>query len=239
MKKREGIKMVRATKRQVLALTCVLVAVVSLTMTDATKHGIAGAFAAGFAVRQDFTTGSNPRSVTMGGVNGNGKLGSAVAIDQSNSVSVLLNTITVDIGASEAAAPPPPTVSSIVRANSNPTNLNSVNFTVTFSQGVTGVDPADFVRTTTGVAGGSISSVTPVDSSHYTVAVNTGTGSGTIRLDVSDDDSIKDGSNQPLGGAGPGNGDFTSGEVYTVDKIAPSVTINQAVSQLDPASGSK
>src|SRR5262249_1908456 len=120
-------------------------------------------------------------------------------------------------------------VSSIVRANSNPTNAASVNFTVTFSQGVTGVDTSDFALTTTGVAGASVSLVTPVDSSHYTVTVNTGTGSGTIRLDVSDDDSIKDATNQPLGGAGVGNGNFTSGEVYTVDKTFPTVSsINRA-----------
>src|SRR5262249_34563511 len=137
-------------------------------------------------------------------------------------------TATVDIGAYEAF-PPVPTVSSIVRANSNPTNAASVNFTVTFSQGVTGVDTSDFALTTTGVAGASVSLVTPVDSSHYTVTVNTGTGSGTIRLYVSDDDSIKDATNQPLGGTGVGNGNFTSGEVYTVDKTVPTVSsINRA-----------
>jgi hypothetical protein len=50
------------------------------------------------------------------------------------------------------------------------------------------------------------------------VTVNTGVGSGTIRLDVIDDDSIQDGGNNPLGGAGVGNGDYTSGEVYTINR---------------------
>jgi CSLREA domain-containing protein len=119
-----------------------------------------------------------------------------------------------------------PSVSSIVRASANPTNAASVNFTVTFSEGVTGVDTGDFSLTTTGsVAGASVSTVTPVDSSHYTVAVNTGAGDGTIRLDVADNDSIVDQASKPIGGVGAGNGNFTTGEVYTVDKTAPSINI--------------
>ena len=35
----------------------------------------------------------------------------------------------------------------------------------------------------------------------YTVTANTGVGSGTIRLDVVDDDSIIDAGSNPLGGA--------------------------------------
>jgi hypothetical protein len=54
--------------------------------------------------------------------------------------------------------------------------------------------------------------------------VGTGAGNGTIRLDVSDDDTIIDGAGNPLGGVGLGNGDFINGEVYTVnDAISPSV----------------
>ena len=53
----------------------------------------------------------------------------------------------------------------------------------------------------------------------YTVTVNTGSRNGTIRLDVVDDDSIKDQINHSVGGAGTGNGSFTSGQVYTILKI--------------------
>jgi hypothetical protein len=80
------------------------------------------------------------------------------------------------------------------------------------------VDTGDFVLSPTGVTGASITGVTPVSGSTYTVTVNTGTGNGTLRLDVLDDDSIVDGSNNPLGGAGTGNGNFTSGETYTISK---------------------
>src|SRR5204862_308567 len=41
-----------------------------------------------------------------------------------------------------------PTVSSIVRAGVNPTNGTSVQYTVTFSENVTGVDTTDFTNTT-------------------------------------------------------------------------------------------
>ena len=46
-----------------------------------------------------------------------------------------------------------PTVSSINRTDSNPTNAASVDFTVTFSEPVFNVDAGDFVIDGTGVAG--------------------------------------------------------------------------------------
>jgi hypothetical protein len=71
--------------------------------------------------------------------------------------------------------------------------------------------------TTTGLAGASVSAVTGSGTT-YTVTVNTGSGNGTIRLDVVDNDSIRDGSNHPLGGNGAGNGSFTDGQFYNIAK---------------------
>ncbi|MBL0268181.1 MAG: hypothetical protein IPP99_05860 [Chitinophagaceae bacterium] len=90
-----------------------------------------------------------------------------------------------------------PTAFSSLRVNNNPTSAASVNFTVTFSKPVTGVDTvmpfADFALTTDpGISGASITGVTPVSGSVYTVTVNTGNGNGTIRLDVVDNNSIVD-----------------------------------------------
>jgi hypothetical protein len=112
----------------------------------------------------------------------------------------------------------PPTVISSICINVNPTNRAHVSFTVTFSETVTGVDTADFSLTTTGVTGASISSVTGSGATR-TVTVSTGSGNGTIRLNVSDNDTIIDAASNPLGGAGAGNGNFTAGQVYTVNKI--------------------
>jgi hypothetical protein len=113
----------------------------------------------------------------------------------------------------------PPIVSYITLGNPNPTSAASVNFAVVFSKPVSGVEADDFVTTTTGVTGATVTGVIPVSDTIYTVTVNTGFGSGTIRLNVVDDDSIKDGANNPLGGVGLGNGNFTSGEAYTIFHI--------------------
>jgi hypothetical protein len=111
----------------------------------------------------------------------------------------------------------PPRVLSITRANPNPTNLDSVNFTVVFSEPVTGVGVGDFALTTTGVTGAGITRTTGSGST-YTVVVSTGTKNGTIRLNLVDNDSIRDAVNNPLGGAGTGNGSYNSGETYTIVK---------------------
>jgi len=82
-------------------------------------------------------------------------------------------------------------VSSINRVGTTPTNATSVQFTVIFSESVTGVDTGDFTLATTGVSGASISTVSPAGpATTYTVTVNTGSGDGTIGLNLVDDDSI-------------------------------------------------
>lgn len=99
-----------------------------------------------------------------------------------------------------------------------------IHFQVTFSESVSGVDASDFVLSISGgIAGAGVTNVSGAGSV-YDVTVNTGSGDGTIRLDVVDDDSVKDDSAKPLGGAGAGNGNFSGGEVYTVIKTTPSVT---------------
>jgi len=124
-----------------------------------------------------------------------------------------------DLGAYEVTFDPLPTVLSVARTDSNPTNAAVVNFKVSFSEPVTGVGINDFALTTgSGITGSSVASVTPLTDSTYNISVNTGSGNGTIRLDVVDDDSIIDAGGNPLGGMGAGNGNFTSGEAYTISK---------------------
>ena len=115
-----------------------------------------------------------------------------------------------------------PSVVSSVRANANPSNRTTVFFTVTFSESVIGVSAADFVLTNTGVSGAAITSVTGTGTTR-TVGVNTGSGDGTIRLDVVDDDSIQDSLGNRLGETGAGNGAFITGQSYNMDKTAPTV----------------
>ncbi len=119
------------------------------------------------------------------------------------------------VGASDTT---PPQVSTITRlaGSPNPTSATSVNFTVTFSEAVTGVDTTDFTPTSTGtIAGATVSNVTG-NGTTYTVTVSGYTGTGTIRLDLTDNDSILDSASNPLGGTGAGNGSFTTGDTFTV-----------------------
>ncbi len=55
------------------------------------------------------------------------------------------------------------------------------------------------------------------------MTVSTGSGDGTLGLNLVDDDSITDGVGNKLGGTGTGNGNFT-GQVYTIDKTPPTVS---------------
>ena len=126
-----------------------------------------------------------------------------------------------DAGAAYVFLATAPTVASIVPAGPTPTTAASVDFTVTFDVAVTGVDVTDFGLTATGIAGASVTGIAGSGTT-YTVTVNTGSGSGTLRLDVVDDDTIVN--ILPLGGTGAGNGSFTTGTPYTLDRTGPAVT---------------
>lgn len=143
---------------------------------------------------------------------------------------VQLDRMNVDLAYGTAPAAVAPTVVSITRAGANPTNAASVQFTVTFSTAVTGVDASDFTLVPTGSVSPSIMSVTGTGATHI-VTVATGGGAGTIQLNLVDDDTIVDGGSTPLGGSGAGNGSLT-GEVYT---ITPAVLASPSdVPALDP-----
>lgn len=109
----------------------------------------------------------------------------------------------------------PPAVVSINRISPDPTTSGaSVSWAVTFSEVVIGVDVSDFTLVQSGLTGSVITGVTGSGATR-TVTATVGTGDGTLGLNLVDDDSIRDGYNIPLGGAGAGNGNFT-GQIYTV-----------------------
>ncbi len=107
-----------------------------------------------------------------------------------------------------------PSVVSIVPTDANPTTAATVDFTVTFNESVTGVTANDFTLAASGLTGSAITGVTGSGST-YTVTATVGTGSGTLGLNLVDDDSIVDTVGNPLGGTGAGNGNFT-GQAYTI-----------------------
>jgi hypothetical protein len=115
----------------------------------------------------------------------------------------------------------PPTVDSIDRAAGagNPTNAASVDFTVMFSEAVTGVGTGNFSLTTTGtMAGASVSSVTGSGATR-TVTVGTGTGDGTVRLDLSNTAGIADLATNALAATHQGD------EPFTLDRTKPTAAI--------------
>ena len=123
------------------------------------------------------------------------------------------------------------TVTSITRASTNPTIEDSVNFTVTFSEFVMGVDTAspfnDFALTTSsGISDASVASVSGSGAT-YTVTVDTGSGKGTIRLDVPLSATITD-----LAGNLLADLPYTDGETYTITKNLPPFTDCAAQTQI-------
>jgi hypothetical protein len=128
-----------------------------------------------------------------------------------------------------------PKVTSINRLTTSPTAAATATYEIKFSENVTGVDVSDFTLVPTGVTGASIGTLTAVDAKTYQLQVNTGSGSGAIGLNLTDDDSIKNALNVPLGGTGTGNGNLT-GQVYTIDKTPPTGSLN-AVPSITTAGG--
>lgn len=103
----------------------------------------------------------------------------------------------------------PPQVIAIARADLDPTSEPVVDFTVAFSEPVTGVQLSNFSLAVTGVTGAAITGVSGAEFA-YTVTVSTGTGVGTIRLDLTAVGAIADGVGHPLAGT------YTTGEHYTI-----------------------
>jgi hypothetical protein len=118
-----------------------------------------------------------------------------------------------------AVFPIPPTALSINRVSVNPTNLTGIDFTVTFSEPVTDVDAADFILTNTFLTGASVSGVSG-SGAVRTVTVNSGTGNGTIRLDLRSTATIQDMA------ANVFTGPYLGGQIYEVRKgTAPTVPV--------------
>lgn len=111
-----------------------------------------------------------------------------------------------------------PAVALIERLDPDPTAESSVRFGVQFDASVTGVDIGDFDLVTSGVSAPSKTSLSG-SGGNYVVTVTTGSGSsGTVGLNLVDDDSITAGG-IPLGGIGSENGNF-AGPQYTISRSA-------------------
>ncbi|MDD5329913.1 MAG: hypothetical protein PHX38_07910 [Sulfuricella sp.] len=171
----------------------------TLTDVDHANHNVAGTYAETFNITAPVAPGTYNAYFVAYSNNG--------CSSGASTTYTMTNAVVVNA---------PPTVSSINLASANPTSPGSaVSWTVTFSESVTGVDASDFQLVQGGaVSGASITSVTGSGAT-WTVTANTGSGGGTLGLNLVDNDTIVDALGLPLGGAGVGNGNF-SGQVYTV-----------------------
>ncbi len=125
-----------------------------------------------------------------------------------------------DIGAVEAPGITPVRVQSITRGDPSPTNAANVGFTVTFDAAVTGVSAGNFALVAGGPSGASITGVSGSGTT-WTVAANTGTGDGTLRLDMDNATGVSGPGDAPVA-----NVPFATGEPYTIDKTAPTVSLS-------------
>ncbi|WP_162059512.1 DUF4347 domain-containing protein [Undibacterium sp. KW1] len=113
-----------------------------------------------------------------------------------------------------------PVATGITRLQPENNNLTSVDYKVSFSEAVTGVNAAAFTLATTGTVAGTISNVTQLDSSTYIVRITGLTGDGTLGLNLRNAGTgIVDTTSLALSGG------FTE-QLYQVDHTAPTTNIS-------------
>jgi hypothetical protein len=131
--------------------------------------------------------------------------------------------------------------------STTPTNADTLVFRATFSKPVKGVGASNFTihnNTTPPTTDATVANVSPNTSSnasystYYDVTVSGGiltllsTFNGDVGLDLANISSITDVAGKTLASGVPTG----ANDVYTVDNIPPTVTIDQAALQADPAS---
>jgi|GEM_PF-2299728 autotransporter-associated beta strand protein/VCBS repeat-containing protein len=109
-----------------------------------------------------------------------------------------------------------PTGVAIVRAGAETQSGSAATFTAVFSEAVSGVDAADFTLTGT-AAGGSITSVTQVSDSVYTITVNGVSSDGTLGV------NLKDSGTGITDKAGNAISAGVTGQQVTIDNSGPNV----------------
>ncbi len=114
-----------------------------------------------------------------------------------------------------------PKVVSLTTTETSPSNSSSIDFQLSFTEAVSGLDATDFQFAATTLTGPAVANMSggPVD---YTVTVDPGPGQGTLQLFLIDNGTIVDTTSDPL--YGPGNaGTVAQSAVVDVDLLPPSV----------------
>jgi CSLREA domain-containing protein len=114
---------------------------------------------------------------------------------------------------------PTTAVSSLQRTSGSPTNLAVLTWQVTLANPVSSLTTGNFALVNTGLGGTptitGISALSPPPSATWNITANTGTGSGTLGLNMANDTGASYlVTNLPF-----------TGQVYTIDRAAPTATI--------------
>ena len=137
--------------------------------------------AASFAAKQDFDTGANPLSITIGDLNGDGKLDLASANFDSDTVSVLLNTPTIvtatDLSVQQGSAARTAQIANVSGFGGN----GSLSITVTSTNPTNGVTISNIINT-----GGNVKAdiVASCGASNASFTLQASDGSSTVSTTV-------------------------------------------------------
>jgi subtilisin-like proprotein convertase family protein len=123
-------------------------------------------------------------------------------------------------------SPAPSVTINQAAAQADPTAVSPINFTVVFSEAVTGFDASD-ISFTGSTVGGTLVAVVTGAGPTYNVAVSGMTGTGTVVASIPAGAAINVGS--------IGNTASTSTDNSVGFGTVPTVTINQGATQIDPA----
>ncbi|WP_288378110.1 DUF4347 domain-containing protein [uncultured Massilia sp.] len=192
---------------------------------------------AGGTVQANYVSGSGTTAIVFrytvapGNADANGvTLGGSIQLNGGamrdmvgNNASLALNNVGSTAGVLVSALAP--VVNAIERVGNALTNAASVEYSVTFSDSVTGVDAGDFTVAGTGVTAHVAAVRGMGDGKTYIVTVDNISGEGNLRLDLNAGGTgIMDSHNQAIAGG------YTSGPAYTIDRTAPVLSSPIAIS---------
>lgn len=170
-------------------------------------------------------------TVSVTGMSGNGtvvaKVVAGAALDAAGNASAASTSTDNTVTFSTSGSAPTVTINQGA-SQLDPTNATSILFDVVFSEGVTGFTGTDIDFTGSSV-GGLSASVTPIDTSRYTVSVTGMVGTGLVKV------SIPAGAATSISGSIASMASTSTDNQVSFDLVAPTVTINQANGQADPA----
>lgn len=159
--------------------------------------------------------GNQTWMINVSGVSGTGEL----ELDLSNPVSIMGTTAPLTqtySGEYYTVDNTAPYVVAITRADASPTSASTVTFNVQFSEKVYNVSSINFAPG--GSLSGTVGAVSTADNQTWTVQINGVSGSGTVRLDLTDTSFITDAAGNYLAS------DYNAGESYTIDQDGPAIT---------------